>query len=75
MVDSVTNQYEFLAVPREKKRLLFFFFEFIIPFLLDRTEIMFKSNQLSKYIMVTEVYPSHIGLRTSWHNRRGEVWT
>ena len=48
MVDSVTNQYEFLAVPREKKRLLFFFFEFIIPFLLDRTEIMFKSNQLSK---------------------------
>lgn len=74
MVDSVTNKYEFLAVPREKKRLLFFF-ELIIPFLLDRTEIMFKSNQLSKYIMVTEVYPSHIGLRTSWHNRRGEVWT
>lgn len=32
MVDSVTNQYEFIAVPREKKRLLFFFFEFIILF-------------------------------------------
>ena len=75
MVNSVTNQYEFIAVPREKKKDLFFFFEFIIPFLLDRIEIMFKSNQLSKYIMVTEVYPSHIGLRTSWHNRRGEVWT
>ena len=76
MVDSVTNKYEFLAVPREKKKKDFFFFlELIIPFLLDRTEILFKSNQLSKYIMVTEVYPSHIGLRTSWHNRRGEVWT
>ena len=74
MVDSVTNKYEFLAVPREKKKDLFIF-ELIIPFLLDRTEIMFKSNKLSKYIMVTEVYPSHIGLRTSWHNRRGEVWT
>lgn len=74
MVDSVTNKYEFLAVPREKKKRLLFL-ELIIPFLLDRTEIMFKSNQLSKYIMVTEVYPSHIGLRTSWHNRRGEVWT
>jgi len=73
MVDSVTNKYEFIAVPREKKD--FFFFELIIPSLLDRTEILFKSNQLSKYIMVTEVYPSHIGLKTSWHNRRGEVWT
>ena len=34
MVDSVTNKYEFLAVPREKKKDLFFF-DLIIPFLLD----------------------------------------
>jgi len=26
MVDSVTNKYEFLAVPREKKKDFFFFF-------------------------------------------------
>lgn len=45
MVDSVTNKYEFLAVPREKKKRLLRFFELIIPFLLDRTEIMFKSNK------------------------------
>lgn len=40
MVDSVTNKYEFIAVPREKKK--DFFVELTILFLLERTEIMFK---------------------------------
>ena len=42
MVDSVTNKnkYEFIAVPREKKKRLFL--ELTILFLLERTEIMFK---------------------------------
>jgi len=25
--------------------------------------------------MIAEVYLSHIGLKTSWHNRRGDVLT
>lgn len=60
MVDSVTKKYKFLAVPRKKKKRLFV--ELTIPF-------FFRKNgnyvQISKYIMVAEVYLSHIGLRTS----------
>ena len=53
MVDSVTKKWEWLVIPREKKK--DFFVELAIPFLLERDSI-----QASKYVMVTEVYLSHI---------------
>ena len=77
MVNSVTKKYEFINIISnctylvKKKN---------ISFCRINYSIFFRKNlnsvQISKYIVVAEVYTSHIGLiRTSWHNHRGDVWT
>ena len=62
MVDAETNKQEFLVVSRENRLLSFAFVELIIPFLffLEKKR-NYVYTQVSKYVMVTEVYTSHIG--------------
>nr|YP_010039889.1 RNA polymerase beta' subunit [Mucuna pruriens]QOY46363.1 RNA polymerase beta' subunit [Mucuna pruriens] len=59
-----------LYVPREKKNIFSCRISDSIFFRKNRNYV-----QISKYIVVAEVYTSHIGLRTSLQNHRGDVWT
>ena len=53
MVDSVIDKQELLVIPREKKKT--FLWNLPFYFFLERDSV-----QVSKYSMVTGVYPSHI---------------
>jgi len=72
MVDFVTSKFEFLVVPR--KKILLLFVELTTLRRLDKK--LCSSNRIAnKYVMVTRVYPSHIGFKGIVDNRRGEVVT
>ena len=74
MVNSVINKYFFIYNCMYLVKIyIYFFVEFIIPSLFFFKNLNYV--QRIKYIMIVEVYLSHIGLKTSWHNRRGDVLT